>query len=30
MNSIIEKSKYCYEMMKKNLRKEFVMTKEDN
>ena len=30
INNIIEKSKYCSEVMKKHLSKEFVMTKEDN
>ena len=29
INSVIEESKYCSEVMKKNFLKEFVMTKED-
>ena len=30
LNSVIEESKYCSEVMKKHFNKEFVMTKEDN
>ena len=30
INSMIEESKYCSEVMKKHFNKEFVMTKEDN
>ena len=30
INSMIEESKYCSNLMKKHLNKEFVMTKEDN
>ena len=30
INSMIEESKYCSEVMKKHFNKELVMTKEDN
>ena len=30
INSMIEQSKYCSEVMKKHLNKELVMTKNDN
>ena len=30
INSMIEESKYCNEMLKKHFNKELVMTKEDN
>ena len=30
INSMIEESKYCSEVIKKHFNKEFVMTKEDN
>ena len=30
VNSMIEKSKYCSDLIKKHFNKELVMTKEDN